>query len=660
MSKVPYLLVALLLSLVAGCGGGGGGGNNTPTTGKAVFSMQWATRSRVVPAVAESVLIEILDDATKIAEKLVLRPSGGDISRVTFENIPIGNHSARATAFPQTDGSGTAVGKAVVSCPVNNISDPVAITLDPQSTIDHLEAGTSPVTLHKGKTYTVNVVAKNANGAVVLIWTPKLQFSSSNATVASITNAGVVTGATLGQARITATEGDSNKSVNLDVNVINAPLDHLEITPSSTALNIGDTYSIIVVGKDTDGGNFALDPAKLQFSSANTSLATVNSTGVVTGKAAGKVRITVTETSANKTATLDVTVHAKPLQNISFETPRSFSVPTATDYISAGDLDGDGKADVVVGGDSGLFLLYGKGNGDLEPYTTVVSGLSRNFALGDMNGDGKLDIICSNGNDFLRIIPNQGGRAWGTPIDIPIGTYIHHAAVGDFNGDGRLDIALVNNRNGNAGKVIIVQNNGGGSFSVVNRYTLDTPLAITVGDINGDGKPDIAVGYYSSPESGCQIYLGTGNCNFNGVGHLAEGNVGFKPVIFDFNGDGKADIAFTVVFSNEIATYLGVGNGSFTSKQTYATFGYPSMMWAADIDLDGFPDLVTAHNGSTSFSFLRNNNGTGLFAIPITYSSGGDDTRSIAIADFNNDGKIDIVAQNQGSQRVSVILNTSH
>lgn len=537
--------------------------------------------------------------------------------------------------------------------------DPIPIVGDPKSTIDHIEIIPSSITLHKGKTYTINVVAKDSDGAVIIIWSPKLQFVSSNSAVASVISTGVVTGVALGQARITATDTESNKSATLDVTVINAPLDHLEITPSSIALNIGNTHTIEVVGKDAEGGIVLLDPAKLQFVSSVSAIASVSSVGLVTGVARGQARITAKETDTNKTATLDVTVRSNPLQTISFAAPRSFNVPTATDYITAGDFDGDGNADIVSGGQDGLYLLYGTGNGDMEAYTTLVPSNSRNVAVGDMNGDGRLDIVCSNGNDFLRVIPNLGSRQWGTPIDIPIGTFIHHAAVGDFNGDGRLDIAIVNNRNGNDGQVVIVRNNGNGAFSVVNRYTLDTPLGITVGDMNGDGKPDIAVGYYSS-QSGCQIYLGTGNCNFNGIGHLAEGNTCFKPVIFDFNGDGKMDIAFSVVFSDEIATYVGAGNGSFTSKQTYATLGYPSMMFATDVDLDGYPDLVCAHNGFTSFSVLRNNNGIGVFGIPQTFPSGGEDTRSIALADFNNDVKMDVVAQNQGSQRVSVILNTSH
>lgn len=116
LSKIHYGLVALLLALVAGCGGGGGSSSNATKTGKAVFSLQWATRSRDVPAAANSVLIQIMDNATKLAERLVERPAGGGTSKVTLDNLPVGNHTARLTAFPKTDGTGNAVGKTEVFC----------------------------------------------------------------------------------------------------------------------------------------------------------------------------------------------------------------------------------------------------------------------------------------------------------------------------------------------------------------------------------------------------------------------------------------------------------------------------------------------------------------------------------------------------------------
>lgn len=662
-SRNYFCFLALLLALVAGCGsGGGGGGTSAAKTGKAVFSLKWATRAigRDVPIAANSVRIEILQGETKLAEQLTARPAAGGTSKVTISGVPVGNYVARVTAYPNVNGTGNPVGKISTNCAIKDDPDPVPITTDPNPTIDHLEIDPSSVTLYRTQTYTIHVIAKDASGAVIVIWPAKLQFVSSATNVATVDNSGIATAIAVGTARITATETESNKSATLDVTVTEPPLDHIEISPATAVVKVGKTYAINVVGRDSLGGVTALDPAKLQFTNSQPTVASVSASGVVTGIKVGAARITAKETTINKTATLDVTVQAEPLQTISFDTPRSFSVPTATDYVTAGDLDGDGKADVVVGGDSGLFVLYGKGNGDLEPYTTVVEGRSDNLAMADMNGDGKRDLICDNGGDFLRIIINLGNRQWATPIDIPVGTTVINAAVGDFNGDGKPDIALVNNQNGTSGKLIIVRNNGGGSYTVVNSYTIDTPLDLTVNDVNGDGKLDIAVGHYSGSQSGCQIYLGAGNCNFTGGQHYAVGNTAFKPIFADFNADGKKDLAFSIVFSDMIATFMGAGDGTFNNLQTYSTTAYPSKLYAVDIDLDGLPDLACSHNGTSSFSILRNNNGTGFFGIPKVFNSGGGDTRSIFIADFNNDGKPDIVAQNQGDKRVSVILNTSH
>lgn len=651
-SRIKVGVVAIVLFLVAGCGGGGGGGVGVTPTGRATFTLQWATRSRIVGAAANSVRIEILNGNTRVTEQLPVRPAGGSATTVVMDSLPVGNLTARMTAYPQSDGTGNPVGKADAPC-VITAGGNTQISVDPNSTVDRLEITPTNTSLAIKQTYTINVVAKDTAGAIVLVWPSKIQYTSETPGIATVNSNGVVTAQGLGTTNIIVTDTESNKTTTLSVK---STIDHLELSPPSLTLRPGQQQGITVVAKDFVGGNIALPANKLQYLSANTAVATVNATGIVSAIALGTTQIKVTEVDSQKFVNLSLTVN-NPLA-LAFGSPNTYAVPSATDWITTTDFDGDGNPDVAVGGNVGLYVLYGKGDGTLGPVTTATNVGASNRAVADVNKDGRPDIIC-NVNTTLRVLLNLGGRNWATPIDFPHGTRPHDIAVGDFNGDGAIDLAVVNNTSPPNGTLAIYLNDGTGHFTPGASYQIHTPLGCTVADINKDGRLDIGVGYYSNgTNDGVQIFMGNGNGTFTPTANYPGGNVALFPVFADFNKDGRLDLAFSVVFSDRISVYTGIGNGTFTGGLNYATTGYPSKMFSADVDLDGSLDIVSAHNGHTVFSVLRNQ-GNGIFAAPVAYPAGGGDTRSIALADFNKDGKMDVAAQNQGSNSVSIILNTS-
>ncbi len=238
--------------------------------------------------------------------------------------------------------------------------------------------------------------------------------------------------------------------------------------------------------------------------------------------------------------------------------------------------------------------------------------------------------------------------------------------AGDFNSDGKPDLAAANSGNGT---VQILLNNGNGTFTAGNSYasgysdsyTADVPYAVTTGDFNGDGKIDLAVANYDQTHSTgtVQILLGNGNGTFT-VGN-AYSWTRCSPIsiaVADFNSDGKLDLAVTNYNGGTVSILPGNGDGTFPSYTNYNSGGTnPRALTIADFNGDGKPDIAVENYTSGNVGILLNN-GNGTFpATATTYSSGGTHPRSIAVGDFNGDSKPDIVVGNHDSNNIGILLN---
>src|SRR5207244_4079079 len=143
--------------------------------------------------------------------------------------------------------------------------------------------------------------------------------------------------------------------------------------------------------------------------------------------------------------------------------------------------------------------LLGNGLGGFSPAagSPVAAGTSpRAVAMGDVNGDGKLDLTVPNlGSNNVTILLGNGSGGFSPAAGSPVavGTEPGSVAIGDANGDGRLDLAAANLRSDN---VTILLGNGSGGFSPAagSPVTVGTnPEFVAVGDVNGDGRLDLAV-----------------------------------------------------------------------------------------------------------------------------------------------------------------------
>ena len=302
-----------------------------------------------------------------------------------------------------------------------------------------------------------------------------------------------------------------------------------------------------------------------------------------------------------------------------------------------------------------------------------VSTPSANYvAVGDFRGQGKPDLVVPlNGNGVYVLLANGDGsfaQAAGSPIVIPrppwdtgVNPQMVFVAVGDFNHSGKLGFALANFGEAN---VPILLGNGDGTFTIPTSFVYSGGYAnaLAVGDFTGNGNLDLAVANaLASPD--IDISLGFGDGAFNQAPTPADPASAFMPVVGDFNGDGKLDLAVTAGFyanppQDKVAILLGNGDGTFTAGQTptFATGSSPVGIVTADFNGDGKLDLAIANYYGNSVTILLGN-GDGTFTpatgSPITV---GINPIAVTSADFNSDGKVDLVVANQTDNTLTILL----
>lgn len=347
--------------------------------------------------------------------------------------------------------------------------------------------------------------------------------------------------------------------------------------------------------------------------------------------------------------------------------------------VLVGDMNNDGNPDLVVAcGESRSIVVLlgsaGKGSNKLfrvTPASTLsVAESPGDMVLGDVNSDGNLDFafVSHDSYDVTLLLGDGKGAlslAKNSPIVMKQGQHphTHGLGIGDLNGDGKLDLATVNNSDND---VSVAFGDGRGNFTIAPSSPFPvgpSPYPITLGDVNNDGRPDIvATTTATGPlrrqqlpfSRALTLLLNDGRGGFRKTELPLRTGQPWSVAIGDVNGDRKPDLVATHHEQTELTLLLGDGRGGFTEAAgSPFDFGRGFQIALADVNHDGYLDAVAAAGNAVRIAL---SDGRGNFKPPLEPFPIGAGSWNLAVSDVNKDGKVDLITGNSESNTVSVLL----
>jgi hypothetical protein len=359
-----------------------------------------------------------------------------------------------------------------------------------------------------------------------------------------------------------------------------------------------------------------------------------------------------------------------------FRTAVNYSVGFFPTGIALGDFDHSGKPDIAVSnqlsGDVSVLLNNGDGT-FASAVSYSVGGQPMAIAAGNLNGDSNLDLAVATadaggGAGNVVILIGAGNGTFTTGGSFAVGVDPSAIVTAQFAGDSFTDLAVANrnaDQNGTTlggGTVSVLRGNGDGTFQTALNYAVgDQPTSLAIGDVNGDGKLDLAVANAATQD--VSLLAGQSGGTFAAEQRIdlrgepaasISGDFRSSVLLADFNGDGRLDLALVNSLDPRVRVVLGNGDGTFGSAQIVTVGGQPQALVAADFAGTGRLGLA-APGGTSGAVSIRLGLGDGTFQVP-QHIDVGNEPNGLTAADFNHDGRLDLAVANDGKPGGTSIL----